>query len=56
MPQYSDRYRIPLDGRWELVDLYQFPHTYTQIYSVLYVLEEELSAPRLDRRNYIFSK
>ncbi len=51
-----DRYRIPLDGRWELVDLYEFPHTYTQIYSVLYVLEEKLSAPRVDRRDYVFSK
>lgn len=49
-------YRIPLDGRWELVDLYKFPHTYTQIYSVLYVLEQELSKPRSDRRNYEFAK
>jgi hypothetical protein len=54
MPPSS--YRIPIDGKWELVDLYQFPHTYSQIYSVLYVLEEQLSKPRTDRRDYIFSK
>ena len=52
----NERYRIPLDGRWELADLYQFPHTYTQIYSVLYVLERDLTRKRLERRDYIFSK
>jgi hypothetical protein len=51
-----EKYRIPIDGRWELRDLYQFPHTYSQIYSVLYVLEEELSAAQRMRRDYVFRK
>jgi len=51
----AKKYRIPLEGRWDLYDLYQFPHTYTQIYSVLYVLEEQLSKPRLLRRKNVFS-
>lgn len=54
MPQSS--YRIPIDGKWDLVDLYRFPHTYSQIYSVLYVLSETLSTPRVNRRDYIFAK
>ena len=52
----SEKYRIPIDGRWELVDLYEFPHTYAQIYSVIYVLQEPLSVPRERRKAHVFSK
>jgi hypothetical protein len=51
----EQKYRIPIGGRWELQDLYQFPHTYTQIYSVLYIFQHELSNARLERRQHIFS-
>jgi hypothetical protein len=51
-----EKYRIPIDGRWELRDLYEFPHTYAQIYAVLYVLQEELPAARQIRRNDAFRK
>ena len=51
-----NQYRIPIDGRWDLIDLYEFPHTYTQIYSVVYVLQEQLPTSRLDRKAHVFSK
>jgi hypothetical protein len=51
----ADKFRIPIDGSWDLHDLYQFPHTYTQIYSVLFVLEEDLPTARQMRRAHIFS-
>ena len=34
----AETYKIAIDGQWTLVDLYQFPHTYVQVYSFLYSL------------------
>ncbi len=36
----SSTYRIEIDGDWTLEDLYTFPRTYSQLYSVLFVLDE----------------
>lgn len=46
-----DNYRISLDGDWSLSDLYEFPHTYAQLYSLLYVLEfaaEDIDDERIE--------
>lgn len=37
MPQLS-LYRIGIDEKWSLIDLYQFPHAYTQVYAFIYSL------------------
>lgn len=42
-----DAYRVLLDGKWELVDLYEFPHTFAQCYAFTYCLDSEL--PSRDR-------
>jgi hypothetical protein len=34
-----NNYRIKIDGEWTLDNLYEFPRTYSQLYSLLYVLE-----------------
>ena len=35
-------YRVLMDERWELEDLYIFPHTYSQIHAFIYCLDFEL--------------
>lgn len=35
-------YRVLMDERWELEDLYEFPHTYSQTHSFIYCLDFEL--------------
>jgi hypothetical protein len=52
----KEKYRISIDGNWDLRDLYQFPHTYTQVYAVLYVFEEDLTTAQEMRRNHVFSR
>ena len=32
------RYKIHIDGKWYLDDLYKFPHTYEQVYYLIYSL------------------
>lgn len=37
-----DAYRVLLDGRWQLVDLYEFPHAFAQCYGFIYCLDSKL--------------
>src|ERR1700761_286110 len=37
-----DIYRIKLDQRWNLRDLYVFPRTFEQTYSFIYCLDSEI--------------
>jgi len=37
-------YKITLDGQWDLEDLASFPHTYSQVYSLLYSLQAPVSS------------
>jgi hypothetical protein len=37
-----DIYRVLMDERWELEDLYNFPHIYSQIHSFIYCLDFDL--------------
>lgn len=44
-------YRVEMDERWELKDLYEFPHNFLQVYSFAYCLDSELpvgDAERID--------
>jgi hypothetical protein len=50
-----DLYRIKIAGHWDLVDLYEFPHVYSQVYSVLYVLENRLIDSKEERKRRLFS-
>ena len=49
-----NNYRIQIDGEWSLDNLYEFPRTYSQLYSFLYVLE--LASPDLEdeTEEYLF--
>lgn len=44
-----DIYRVLMDQRWELKDLYNFPHSYSQAHAFIYCLDSELD-PRDDER------
>jgi hypothetical protein len=46
-PDESSVYRVLMDGRWQLEDLYVFPHAYSQCYSFIYCLDSDL--PPRDR-------
>lgn len=37
-------YRVLIDGRWSLRDLYDFPHAFMQVYAFAYCLDSELEA------------
>lgn len=39
MPEPS-LHRIAIDEKWSLVDLYEFPHTYTHVYAFIYSLTQ----------------
>jgi hypothetical protein len=39
----ESRYRVLLNEDWELEDLYDFPHAYSQCYSFIYCLDSEVS-------------
>jgi hypothetical protein len=45
-------YRIELDGRWDLRDLYEFPHAFLQAYSFIYAFDSDLDPRDYDRINY----
>lgn len=49
IPQES--YRVLLDGRWRLEDLYEFPHAFYQCYSFVYCLDSELNPRDRERIN-----
>lgn len=42
----SGIYRIRIDKSWEMYDLHQFPHYYSQLYAVQYFLDKRDDAPR----------
>lgn len=48
----SGTYRIQMDGRWNLRDLYEFPHSYLQVYAFIYAFDTELPTHDADRINY----
>jgi hypothetical protein len=50
----SDAYRVLLDGKWRLEDLYEFPHAFSQCYAFTYCLDSELSPRNRDRINSAF--
>ena len=45
-------YRVLMDERWELEDLYVFPHTYSQIHAFIYCLDFELDERREKRIDF----
>ncbi len=47
--QENGIYRVLLDERWDLEDLYEFPHYYSQTYSLIYCFDSELD-PRSNER------
>lgn len=48
-------YRVLMDRRWELEDLYTFPHAFSQCYAFIYCLDSELHPGDRDRVNKAFS-
>jgi len=48
----SSIYRIEMDGRWNLKDLYEFPHAYLQVYAFTYAFDTDLPSHDADRINY----
>jgi hypothetical protein len=47
--------KISIDGDWTLKDLYQFPHTYYQVYSFVYSLRMQPSDIDEERREITFA-
>jgi len=45
MPQTAN-HTLVMDGRWELHDLYSFPHLYSEVYSFLYALHDADASKR----------
>jgi len=45
-------YRVWLNKDWELEDLYEFPHAFSQCYAFVYCLDSELEPRDRDRINY----
>jgi hypothetical protein len=45
-------YRIGMDGRWDLKDLYEFPHAFLQVYAFIYAFDTDLEPRDADRINY----
>lgn len=37
-----ERYRVHMDGQWQLADLYDFPHSLSQAYAFFYCLDLQL--------------
>ena len=48
----EESYRVLMDGRWRLEDLYTFPHAFSQCYAFIYCLDSDLSPRDRDRINY----
>lgn len=44
-----DAYRVLLDGRWGLTDLYEFPHAFSQCYAFTYCLDSMREPRDADR-------
>lgn len=49
-----DVYRVLLDGKWGLYDLYEFPHAFSQCYSFIYCLDSALEARDRERIDAAF--
>ena len=47
-------YKVLMDSRWALEDLYEFPHTYSQSYSFIYCLDSKLDPRDAKRIDYAF--
>lgn len=45
----SERYRVIMEGRWDLTDLYALPHAFEQCYSFIYCLDAESTPVSPDR-------
>lgn len=45
----ADVYRVLMDERWELEDLYGFPHAYSQCHSFIYCFDTELDPRNAER-------
>ena len=45
-------YRVLMDDRWELDDLYNFPHTYSQIHAFVYCLDFSMDEKKEKRIDY----
>ncbi len=45
----ADVYRVLMDERWELEDLYVFPHAYSQSHSFIYCFDTDLDAKNAAR-------
>jgi hypothetical protein len=39
LEQDAPHYRALIDGEWSLLDLYEFPHSYSQVYAFIYCLD-----------------
>jgi hypothetical protein len=52
MRRESGIYKVLMNQRWALEDLYTFPHTYSQIYSFIYCFDSELDAYDAERINF----
>ena len=48
-------YRVLLDGKWQLEDLYTFPRAFSQCYAFIYCLDSELDPSDRDRINEAFT-
>jgi hypothetical protein len=51
MEEHLDSYRVQLNGKWELYDLYEFPHAFSQCYAFVCCLDSELSIRDQERIN-----
>jgi hypothetical protein len=47
-----ERYRVMMEGRWDLVDLYALPHAFEQCYSFIYCFDAEVTPISADRISY----
>lgn len=45
----ADIYRVLMDERWELEDLYEFPHAYSQTHSFIYCFDTDLDPRNAER-------
>lgn len=53
----QSNYKITIDGKWTLEDLYVFPRTYEQVYYLMYSLlpqEDEVALERIQRAYSVF--
>ena len=54
--EYPDQYRILMDGRWELDDLYTIPHTFEQCYSFIYCFDASVRPINSNRIDFALHK